>query len=187
MVYSMVIHLMAILGPLEGFPWSSRWLSRVWNPAQVPPQWPTVAFLQWPHPPGRTFWQKLIDHLLLFIQCTILQHSGCHSLIPLQFIINRNMAFYMPCSTFLCRSVHLPVWVGTKMHGSAFQWGPASAHCFSVIISWLCHLPTQFRALIGTSRRPTPGLAHLKYFDAQKLKQYNMRLWEVTSPTTVDV
>ena len=46
----MVIHLMAILGPLEGFPWSSRWLSRVWNPAQVPPQWPSMAYtgLHWP-------------------------------------------------------------------------------------------------------------------------------------------
>ena len=51
----MVIHLMAILGPLEGFPWSSRWLSRVWNPAQVPPQWPTVAYSGLPTvapPPG---------------------------------------------------------------------------------------------------------------------------------------
>ena len=65
-------------------------------------QWPTVAYggLQWPHPPGRTSWQKLIDHLLLFIQCTILQHSSCHSLIPQQFIINRNMVFYMLCPTF---------------------------------------------------------------------------------------
>lgn len=53
---------------------------------------PTMAPC-WPHPRGRSSsWQKLIDHLLLFIQ-----HSS-HT----QFIIDRNMVFYMPGSTFLC-------------------------------------------------------------------------------------
>ena len=124
-MYSMVIQLKTILGPPEGFPRSSRWLPRVRNPAQVPPQWPTVAHsgLQWPHPPGRTSWQKLIDHLLLFIRCTILQHSDPPTVHyqPQHGLLHALLHLFVPQYTFY------PLWVGAKMHRSAFQW----AECVS--------------------------------------------------------
>ena len=125
-------------------------------------RWPTVAY-SGPTPraaPSGKNWSiissSLYDALSYNILVAILWS-------PYSSSSTATWSFTCPAPPF-CATAHLPVWDGTKMHRSAFEW----AQCFALIIWWLCHLPsTQFRALIGTSRRPTPGLAHQKYFDSQ--------------------
>ena len=164
-MYSMVIQLKTILGPPEGFPRSSRWLPRVRNPAQVPPQWPTVAPPPGPHLLAKTDRSSPPLYTMHYLTTLWSPHSS---------LSTATWSFTCPAPPFLYHSapsIHCGSWL--KCIEVLF-----SEQSASLIIWWLCHLPTQFRALIGTSRRPTPGLARApKILRITKTKTIKWDCW----------